>query len=184
MNESRISVRYAKALFLSALEKDILDRINQDMIQVKEISSLPDVKTILANPVIRPSRKTTILHGLFEKDLHQLSMGLIDLTVKNGRERYIPSIARVFIHETKNYKGITESALTTAVKVDPEIKKQVSALIEKLFSTKVDLKENIDDSIIGGFILRVDDNYIDASVRTKLRKIRAELVSGTFEKRI
>ncbi len=184
MNESRISVRYAKALFLSALEKDILDRVNQDMIQVKEISSLPDVKTILANPVIRPSRKTTILHGLFEKDLHQLSMGLIDLTVKNGRERYIPSIARVFIHETKNYKGITESALTTAVKVNPEIKKQVSALIEKLFSTKVDLKENIDDSIIGGFILRVDDNYIDASVRTKLRKIRAELVSGTFEKRI
>jgi len=184
MNESRISVRYAKALFLSALEKDILDRVNQDMIQVKEISSLPDVKTILANPVIRPSRKTTILHGLFEKDLHQLTMGLINLTVKNGRERYIPSIARVFIHETKNYKGITESTLTTAVKVDPEIKKQVSALIEKLFRTKVDLKENIDDSIIGGFILRVDDNYIDASVRTKLRKIRAELVSGTFEKRI
>ena len=51
MNESRISVRYAKALFLSALEKDILDRVNQDMIQVKEISSLPDVKTILADPV-------------------------------------------------------------------------------------------------------------------------------------
>ena len=184
MNESRISVRYAKALFQSALEKDILDRVNQDMIQVKEISSLPDVKTILANPVITPSRKTTILHGLFEKDLHQLSMGLIDLAVKNGRERYIPAIARVFIHETKSYKGITESALTTAVKVDPEIKKQVSALIEKLFKTKVDLKESIDESIIGGFILRVDDNYIDASVRTKLRKIRAELVSGTFEKRI
>ncbi len=184
MNESRISVRYAKALFQSALEKDILDRVNQDMIQVKEISSLPDVKTILANPVIRPSRKTTILHGLFERDLHQLSMGLIDLAVKNGRERYIPSIARVFIHETKNYKGITESALTTAVKVDPEIKKQVSALIEKVFRTRVDLKENIDESIIGGFILRVEDNYIDASVRTKLRKIKAELVSGAYEKRI
>jgi len=184
MNESRISVRYAKALFQSALEKDILDRVNQDMIQVKEISSLPDVKTILANPVIRPSRKTTILHGLFERDLHQLSMGLIDLAVKNGRERYIPSIARVFIHETKNYKGITESALTTAVKVDPEIRKQVSALIEKVFRTRVDLKENIDESIIGGFILRVEDNYIDASVRTKLRKIKAELVSGAYEKRI
>jgi len=184
MNESRISVRYAKALFQSALEKDILDRVNQDMIRVKEISSLPDVKTILTNPVIRPSRKTTILHGLFERDLHQLSMGLIDLAVKNGRERYIPSIARVFIHETKNYKGITESALTTAVKVDPEIKKQVSSLIEKLFNTRVDLKENIDESIIGGFILKVDDNYINASVRTKLRKIRAELVSGTYERRI
>ncbi|NTV84264.1 MAG: hypothetical protein HGA23_08200 [Bacteroidales bacterium] len=68
--------------------------------------------------------------------------------------------------------------------VDSEIKKQVSSLIEKLFNTRVDLKENIDESIIGGFILRVEDNYIDASVRTKLRKIKAELVSGAYEKRI
>jgi len=184
MNESRISVRYAKALFQSALEKNILDRVNLDMIQVKEICSIPEVKSILANPVIIPSKKTRILHGLFEKDLHKLTMGLIDLVVKNGRERYIPSIARVFVHETKKHKGVTESVLTTAVKVDPEIKKQVSDLIEKLFKTKVDLKENIDDSIIGGFILKIEDNYIDASIRNKLRKIRAELVSGAYEKRI
>jgi len=184
MNESRISVRYAKALFQSALEKDILERINLDMIQIKEICSVPDVKTILSNPVITPSKKTIILHGLFEKDLHELTMELIDLVVKNGRERYLPSIARVFVHETKKHKGVTESVLTTAVKVNPQIKNQVSGLIEKLFNTKVDLKENIDESVIGGFILKVEDNYIDASIRNKLRKIRSELVTGSYEKRI
>ncbi len=79
------------------------------------------------------------------------------------------------------YNDITESVLTTAVKVDPDIKKQISDLIANLFKTKVDLKENIDDSIIGGFILKVEDNYIDASVRNKLRKIRNELGVGSFE---
>ena len=178
MNESRISVRYAKALFQSALEKNILDRVNQDMILVISVCKVPELKDFLSNPVIRPSKKTKVLQGVLGKDLHPLSLSLIDLVVKNGRERYIPAIARVFVHDTKEHNGITESVLTTAVKINPEIRNQVSDLIVKIFKTKVDLKENIDDSIIGGFILKVEDNYIDASLRNKLRKIRAELTTG------
>jgi F-type H+-transporting ATPase subunit delta len=178
MNESRISVRYAKALFQSALEKNILDRVNQDMILILSVCKVPELKELLGNPVIRPSKKKEVLHAVLGKDLHLLSLSLIDLVVKNGRERYIPAIARVFVHDTKEHNGITESVLTTAVKIDPEIINQVSVLIEKIFKTKVDLKENIDELIIGGFILKVEDNYIDASLRNKLRKIRAELTSG------
>ncbi len=178
MNESRISVRYAKALFQSALDKNIIDQVYQDMILILSICKIPEMKEFLGNPVIRPSKKTEVLHGVLGKDLHPLSLSLIDLVVKNGRERYIPAIARVFVHDTKEHNGITESVLTTAVKIDPEIRNQVSALIEKIFKTKVDLKENIDELIIGGFILKVEDNYIDASLRNKLGKIRAELTTG------
>ena len=184
MNESRISVRYSKALFQSALEKDILDRINQDMVLIRDICTVPEVRELLSNPVIRPAKKSETLSRIFGKDIHPLSLSLVELVVKNGRERYLPSIARVFVHETKKHRGITESVLTTAVKIDPELKKQVSGMIEKLLDTKVDLKENIDESIIGGFILRVEDNYVDASIRNKLRKIRSELVTGTFERHI
>ena len=78
------------------------------------------------------------------------------------------------------YKGITESVLTTAVKVDEKVRNQVIALISEVFSTKVELTENIDPEILGGFILRVDDNYIDASIKNKLRKIRKELLGSTI----
>jgi F-type H+-transporting ATPase subunit delta len=183
MNESRISVRYSRALFQSALDKKNLDRIYQDMILVKDICSLPEVKELFSNPVIRPSRKTEILHNIMGKDLHKLTLSLIDLVVKHGREKYIPAIARVFIHETKEHNGITESVLTTAVKVNEDVKKQVSDMIANLFKTKVDLKENIDESIIGGFVLKVEDNYIDASVRNKLRKIRKALGGSYIESR-
>ena len=132
MNESRISVRYSKALFQSALEKNILDHVNQDMILVLSVCRIPELKELLGNPVIRPSKKTEVLHAVLEKDLHPLSLSLIDLVVKNGRERYIPAIARVFVHDTKEHNGITESVLTTAVKIDPEIRNQVSGLIEKI----------------------------------------------------
>jgi F-type H+-transporting ATPase subunit delta len=76
------------------------------------------------------------------------------------------------------YNGITETVLTTAVKVGPRVRDQISKLVSDLFKTKVDLKENVDKSIIGGFILKVDDNYFDASVRNKLWKIRKELGTG------
>jgi F-type H+-transporting ATPase subunit delta len=76
------------------------------------------------------------------------------------------------------YRGITESLLTTAVKVDSKVKNQISELISSVLGTKVELKEKIDKDIIGGFILRIDDNYIDASIKNKLRKIKKELKSG------
>jgi len=178
MNESKISVRYARALFQSALEKNILDRVYEDMILVSEICKIPETKEFLNSPIIVPSRKEAIFHGILGNSVENITLSLIDLTVRNGRESFVPAIARVFIHETKKYKGITETVLTTAIAVDEKVKKQIADLIKSNFNTKVELRENINPDIIGGFILQVDDNYIDASIRNKLRKIRKELVGS------
>ncbi len=62
---------------------------------------------------------------MFGDNVEKITLSLIDLIVKNGRESFIPAIARNFIHETKKYKGITDSILTTAVKVDDKVKKQI-----------------------------------------------------------
>jgi F-type H+-transporting ATPase subunit delta len=61
------------------------------------------------------------------------------------------------------------------VKVDAGIRKQVSTLIEEIFKTKVELTEVVDKNIIGGFVLRIDFDLIDASIKSKLRKIEKEL---------
>ena len=180
MNESRISVRYSKALFQSALEKNLLDRINQDMLLIQEMCRLPEIKELLTSPIIIPSKKTDVLHKIFSNYLHELTFSLVDLVVKNGREKYLPAITRVFIQSTLTHNGITESFLTTAVKVDQKVKKQVSDLIADLFKTKVVLKEATDEGIIGGFVLRIGDNFIDASVRNKLRKINKELKASSI----
>jgi F-type H+-transporting ATPase subunit delta len=178
MNDSKISVRYSRALFQSALGKNILDKVNQDMIFISEICKIPETKEFLQSPIIIPSKKEAIFHNILGDNVEKITLSLIDLVVKNGRESFIPAIARVFLHETKKYKGITESYLTTAVKVDDKVKKQISDLISEVFKTKVELEENIDSKIIGGFILRIDDNYIDASIKNKLRKIKKELLGS------
>jgi F-type H+-transporting ATPase subunit delta len=178
MNDSIISVRYSRALFQSALEKKIIDKVNQDMVFISEICRLPETKEFLQSPIIPPSKKSSIFHKLLEGNVEKITLSLVDLVVKNGRENYLPAIARVFISETLKYKGITESVLTTAIKVDPKVRKQITDIISEVFSTKVELEEKIDTEIIGGFILRIDDKYIDASIRNKLRKIRKELLGS------
>jgi F-type H+-transporting ATPase subunit delta len=175
MNDSKISVRYARALFQSALEKKILDKVNEDMIFISEVCKLPETSEFLKSPIIAPSKKQAIFYKMLGGNVEKLTLSLIDLIVQNGRESFIPAIARNFIHETKKHKGITDSVLTTAVSVNEKVKKQITGLISEVFNTKVELKENIDPEIVGGFILQIDDNYIDASIRNKLRKIRKEL---------
>jgi len=176
MNHSKIAVRYSRALFQSAIEKNILDKVNRDMVYLSEICSISEMKELLDSPIIRPSVKTRLLHGILEESLEEITMSLIDLLVQNGRESFLPAVTRVFRSDTLKYNGITECMLTTAVKVDAGIRKQISELISSTFKTKVELKVNIDSEIIGGFILRVEDNFIDASIRNKLRIIRKELI--------
>jgi F-type H+-transporting ATPase subunit delta len=158
----------------------VLDNVYRDMILITEVCSMKDVRELLASPVATPSKKRDILHKIFGSDLEPITLSLLDLVVKNGRENFLPAIARVFIKETKEHKGITESALTTAVKVSPQIMKQISEMISLNFKMKVDMKEIIEPGIIGGFILRIEDNYIDASVKNKLRKIEKALKDTTL----
>jgi F-type H+-transporting ATPase subunit delta len=175
MNDSKISVRYSRAIFQSAIDKKILEKVYRDMIFISEICKIPEAKEFLHSPIIVPSKKIEIFHNVLGDNVEELTLSLIDLVVKNGRESQLPAIARVFIHETMKHEGITQSTLTTAVKVDPSLKQQITELISEVFKTKVEFIENVDTDIIGGFILRVDDNYIDASIRNKLRKIQKEL---------
>lgn len=181
MNHSKIAVRYSSALFQAALEKNILDKVKADMVFISELCKTPETKEFLENPVIPPSKKSEIFHKMFEGNVDGLTLSLVDLLVRNEREAFLADIARSFIHSTQKHKGITEAILTTAVPVNAGIKKQVSDLVGNVFSTKVELKEIVDPAIIGGFILRVDDNYIDSSIRNKLRRVRKELL-GNVEK--
>jgi F-type H+-transporting ATPase subunit delta len=179
MNDSKISVRYSRALFQSAVEKGILGKVDHDMKLILEVCRIPEVAGFLKSPIIVPSKKTEILHKLLGENVQDITLSLIDIVVKNGRERSLPAIARVFISETLKYNGVTDSLLTTAVKVDDEVRERIVSLIEEIFKTKISLNDSVDPDIIGGFVLRVGDNYVDASIRNKLRKIRKELKSGS-----
>ena len=73
MNDSKISVRYSRALFQSALEKNILDKVYQDMIFISEICKIPEIKEFLHSPIIVPSKKKDIFHKMTWKKMSRKS---------------------------------------------------------------------------------------------------------------
>ncbi len=177
MNDSKISVRYAKALFELALESNKLVEIEADMRLIQEISLMDEFRALLANPVVVPTKKEQIFNIAFKGALDSLSFSLIRQVIRNGREQFLPAISRNFISSSVRHRGITQASLTTAVKASDSVKRDIIKMVSEYFKTEVSLKEVVNKEIIGGFILRIDDTLIDASVRNRLRKIHKALTN-------
>jgi F-type H+-transporting ATPase subunit delta len=177
MNTNRISVRYARALFETALEKKKADRINTDMLLILEASKINEFRFFLENPVIFPSKKQEIFNSIFRAYLDDLTLDFFKLLTRNKRELYFTAIARNFRAFAGSYFGIKSVELVTAYKPDEKLIKNISDIISGVFKAKVEISEKIDPEIIGGFVVTVEGLQYDASVSTKLNNIKKELLT-------
>ncbi len=174
MNSSKIAVRYAKALFDLALEHDQIDGVYTDMKSVSRLCVMEEVREVINNPVIPKQKRKEIVIALTGDKTSKLTVDFISLMFSHDRGEYLADAARNFIDLTRRHRGIREVTLTTAVPAGPELKNEMAALITGSDAGSIEFNDNVDESIIGGFILRVDDAYIDASVRNKLNRFKKE----------
>lgn len=175
MNESRISVRYARAVFETALERNCLEETVRDMQLILVASHSEEFRSFTDNPTIPPSVKKLIFGKAFSGMLSSLTMDACSLVIKNGRERYLPSIARNLLSMSRKNLGITSVTLTTSSVYDNNVGERIRKEIERAFSTKVEMECITDPSLIGGFVIRIDDRLYDASVRKQLETIRKKM---------
>ena len=145
------------------------------MLYILELTSLEDVKDLLLSPVVENSVKRNALNALLKDKIEELSINMVNLTVSNNREMFLQGIARSYIREADRFNGITRATLTTAGEISENVKKDIVALIEKGLDTRVNMAELVDPAITGGFMLKVEDLFIDGSVKSQLRKIRKQL---------
>jgi len=182
MNESQISVRYAKALFQSASEQKLLDKVYEDMEVLTSTCKLEEFQYMLVVPTLQPSQKIKLLGSIFEKHLSKISMSMIDLVIKNKRESYLPGIARYFRDLYRKERGVRTATLVTAQSVDESAMNSIRALIKKTYDSDVELTSSVDKDVIGGFILNIEDMRYDASVASNLKKLKKQLLQTSIEK--
>jgi F-type H+-transporting ATPase subunit delta len=174
MNSARIAVRYAKALFDLALDSNVVDGVYRDMKGISRLCAMDEVKDVISNPVIPLQKRKDAVIALAGDDAEKVTVNFISLMFTHGRGEYLAAAARNFIDLTRRHRGIRQVTVTTAVPVDEATKKEMASLIEGQKAGSIEFNEQVDESIIGGFILRVDDSYIDASVRNRLNRFRKE----------
>ena len=178
MSESRAAIRYAKATLDYAVEKKAADKVDKDMRSIAStIAENTELQRLLSNPVVKGATKKNALQEIF-KGSTEITLGLINTLADNKRIAMLQEVAYKYIILFEKMKGEDVATVTTAVPLTAAMEKQILAQVEKLTGNKVSIDNKIDESIVGGFILRVGDMQYDASVANKLNTLKREFTNS------
>ena len=177
MDQSAITVRYAKAFFSAAKEKKQLDKLKTDIEAVLEVcNTSDDFILLLESPIVKTSKKAALIKQIFEGNIDKLTLNFLLLIIENKREVHIPGICRNFLDLTRKDQNIRAAMLTTAAEINPQTIEKIKILLEKELAASVELSTQVKPDIIGGLVLRLEDKQYDASVATQLKKIKQNLL--------
>jgi len=175
MLTSKVAKRYAQGLLDFTNETGQTATVFSEMKDVtKLMSQSPDLNKFFLTPYIDAKKKIEVAKEIF-KSLSVSSQNMITLVIRQGRENQLKNIAQEFINKVEDINGVQRVTLTTATEISKENIDQIlkSTNLVKADSN-FDLKVNVNPSILGGYILRVGDQLVDASVKAKLNQIKKD----------
>lgn len=174
MAGTRAAIRYAKAVLSLAQEQKIEDIINSDMkLIASTIVNNKELKLALQNPVVRSAVKKSIVLEIF-KNMNSLSTNLVDTLIDNKRISAIAEVASQYNVLYDQFKETQVAKVTTAVELSDDLRAKVLVKLKELTGKEVEINSIIDESILGGFVLRIGDIEYNASVANKLNKLKRE----------
>lgn len=176
MKNTAVASRYAKALLELAIELNKVDSVAGDMEQIVAANKdSHDFELLLQSPIIRADKKIDIFGKLFEA-FEEVSMSFVRLITINRRESLLPQIAEAFGYLVMEHRGIVPVTLTTAQKMDDATREMILGKVQGILEGKTpELTEVIDEELIGGFIVRVGDTQVDASVSSQFNNLKQRL---------
>ncbi len=175
MRSSKVAKRYAQGLLDFATDTQTVDAVFGEMKDLVTIlNTSKDLNAFLVNPFVEAKKKLEISNEIF-KSFSQSSRNFIGLVIKHGRESELHAIATQYINKVEDIKGVQRVHLTTAVELDAVVVENIlktTGIID--YAKGFDLSKDIKPEILGGYVLRVGDQQIDASVRSKLNRLRKD----------
>ena len=176
MNYSAIATRYSKALFTLAKEKNILASIKNDMDLIVSVCDNEQYfNQFLENPILAYSKKSEIFNIIFKDKTNIVTINFLQLIAKSRREQYLRQMAIDFLNFYKEEKGIKTVKFTSVEKISDAVRKEIKEVVKSSYKAETELIEDVNDDIIGGFVIRIDDLQYDASVANQLEKIKREI---------
>jgi F-type H+-transporting ATPase subunit delta len=172
--------RYAEAAFDVATRDDAVDAWRQDLDTAAAIVGDERVGRTLANPSTPLETRLAVAESTFGRLVGPKVLNLIRLMLRRGRIEELPRLAAEFRRLDDERQGITRATATSTLPLTPD---EVSALTERLEQAtagRVALDTNVDPSLLGGLVVRLGDRLIDGSVRSRLERLRNQLVSGAL----
>lgn len=168
------AARYAQAVFELALEKKELERWQIDLREIAGTLEDTSFLAALEHPKIKIEDKTQFLKKRLGK-ISPLALNLALLLINRTSISLISQIADEYERLVNEYKGIETAQVVTAVPLDAAEKKELAVKLGEVTGAKVELKTEVDPSILGGVVARMGGKLLDGSTRTKLAALKREL---------
>lgn len=179
MNEgfSIIADKYAIAMIELADKQCILDAVNSDLYLFKDtVNANKELKDFIEHPLITSSDKKEILNNIFKEHVNLYSMNLVRLIADNNRLFLLPFIADYYNKLLCEKRNIDTAQIITAVEIDEDTKNRVKEKLEQVFKKQIVVETSVDQNIIAGMVVKVQDKVIDGSVRTKFENMKKEVI--------
>ena len=178
MSVGIVASRYAKSLIDLAQERNVLEVVFKDMKLFKDTTDKNrGLMLALKSPVVRHEKKLNILKALFEDRVDPVSYSIFTIITKKNRESILDAIADEFIKQYNDSQGILKATVITTTPLTEELRIQFNNIVAAATGKKIELEEKINPDLIGGYILRVNDRQIDASLRSRLNELKLQLVN-------
>ena len=175
MKETRASIRYAKATLVFAEEANSSQAVNADINSLMSLMKENlDLSKVLENPMLDADRKEALINAILPQASEETKK-LFSLLAVNNRMELLLLTCDNFVQLYGAQRGEAKVIVTTAIPLTLDLENQVLQEIKTLTNKKVILENKIDPSIIGGYILKIDDKEFDASISSQLKAIKTTL---------
>ena len=183
MSELTVAARYAKSLIDLAGEQKLVEVIKDDMELFHHTLRVnPELKAVLANPIVSHSKKIKILDDVFADKVNKLSILFFKQMINKSRGDVLYTAAEAYVDMYDVKKHIIKARVVSASALSEENKKQMIADVQAATGGTVKLEAKVDPTLIGGFVLTVGDRQVDTSIANDLKKLKKDFAVRAIAK--
>lgn len=178
MSDFNVSTRYANALMEFAESKGLLSVVSTDIELISNtLAHSKRLRKTLASPIITDNKKISILDAIFGRLIDSETFKFLKFILSKHRENILFHIVKRFLELRNQKEGKINITITSAYDLLDEQKKSFVSKLELYTDKKVLANYQIDKKLIGGFLIKIGDRVIDASVVHQLELLRKKLRS-------
>ena len=170
--------RYAEAVYQLATRDDALDAYAEGLDAATAMLERENVLDVLRNPARPLRQRTEVVDGLLVSRVPEPILKLVGLLVERGRIDRLPSVAAEYRRMLNEQRGVVDAVAKSAMPLSKDETAALEKKVAQITGRTVDLRVEVDESLIGGITVRVGDTLYDASVRGRLERLRERLVAG------
>ncbi len=168
--------RYAEAAFDLGRTERTLDRWEGDLARLAELLTDEELRSLVEHPAVPFADKERVVRRI-AGDVLPEALNLVLLMVRRGRPGAIGAMVEHFRSLVRRERGVALAEVRTALPLDDAQRTAVLDRLRELTNRQVEINEVVDESLIGGISVRIGDRLYDASVRSRLERLRTRLTA-------